>query len=221
VALLAALRAPAFEVSMALSDEGSVTRWIGDLRAGGDSAAQHLWERYFDRLVHLARNKLREVPRRGAAEDEEDAALSAFDSFCQGLADKRFPQLADRDDLWRLLIVLTLRKACDQLTRQRALKRGGGMAVGESDLSGADDQRDGAGLDGFVGDEPTPEFAALVADQYRRLRDGLGDDSLRQVLDLRLEGYLQEEIAARMGCALRTVARKLDVIRETWLRGED
>ena len=77
------------------------------------------------------------------------------------------------------------------------------------------------GLDRLVGDEPTPEFAALVADQYRRLRDGLGDDSLRQVLDLRLEGYLQEEIAGRMGCALRTVARKLDVIRETWLRGQD
>jgi DNA-directed RNA polymerase specialized sigma24 family protein len=205
---------------MALSGEGSVTRWIGDLRAGGDSAAQHLWERYFDRLVHLARNKLRAVPRRGAAEDEEDAALSAFDSFCQGLGRGRFPQLADRDDLWRLLIVLTLRKACDQLTRQRAAKRGGDMVVGESDLCGAD-APGGSGLDRLVGDEPAPEFAALVADQYRRLRDGLGDDSLRQVLDLRLEGYLQEEIAARMGCALRTVARKLDVIRETWLQGED
>src|SRR5262249_458914 len=58
---------PVVEDSMAVSGEGSVTRWIGDLRAGGDSAAQHLWERYFDRLVHLARNKLRTVPRRGAA----------------------------------------------------------------------------------------------------------------------------------------------------------
>jgi DNA-directed RNA polymerase specialized sigma24 family protein len=205
---------------MALSGEGSVTRWIGDLRAGGDSAAQHLWERYFDRLVQLARNKLREVPRRAAHEDEEDAALSAFDTFCQGVSRGRFPQLADRDDLWRLLIVLTLRKACDQLTRQGAAKRGRGMMVGESDLFAADVPGGGAGLDRLVGDEPTPEFAALVADQYRRLREGLGDDSLRQVLDLRLEGYLQEEIAGRMGCALRTVARKLDVIRETWLRGE-
>jgi DNA-directed RNA polymerase specialized sigma24 family protein len=221
LALLAALRVPASEVSMAGSNEGSVTRWIGDLRAGGDSAAQHLWERYFDRLVHLARNKVRAVPRRGAAEDEEDAALSAFDSFCRGVGRGQFPRLADRDDLWRLLVVLTLRKACDQLERQGAAKRGGGQVVGESALCGADDERGGAGLDRFVGDEPTPEFAALVADQYRRLRDGLGDDSLRQVLDLRLEGYSREEIAGRLGCAVRTVTRKLDVIRETWLRGED
>jgi DNA-directed RNA polymerase specialized sigma24 family protein len=206
---------------MALSGEGSVTRWIGDLREGGDSAAQHLWERYFDRLVHLAQNKLRAVPRRGAAEDEEDAALSAFDSFCQGLGRGRFPQLADRDDLWRLLIVLTLRKACDQLARQRAAKRGGGKVVGESDLCDADAPGGMAGLDRLVGDEPTPEFAAQVAEQYRRLRDELGEDSLRQVLDLRLEGYSREEIASRLGCALRTVARKLDVIRKTWLQGED
>jgi DNA-directed RNA polymerase specialized sigma24 family protein len=205
---------------MAVSGEGSVTRWIGDLRAGGDSAAQHLWERYFDRLVHLARNKLRAVPRRRAAEDEEDAALSAFDSFCQGLGRGQFPQLADRDDLWRLLIVLTLRKACDQLQRQRAAKRGGGKVVDESDLREADTPGGGSGLDRLEADEPTPEFAAQVADQYRRLRDGLGDDSLRRVLHLRLEGYSQEEIAGRLGCALRTVARKLNVIRETWLRGE-
>ena len=71
---------------MASQDDGSVTRWIGDLKAGGDSAAQHLWERYFHRLVHLARARLRAARRVGAVEDEEDAALSAFDSFCRGAA---------------------------------------------------------------------------------------------------------------------------------------
>ena len=60
----------------------------------------------------------------------------------------------------------------------------------------------------------------MVAEQYRRLRASLGDDSLRQVLDLRLEGFDREEIAARLGCAVRTVTRKLDVIRQTWLESE-
>jgi hypothetical protein len=32
---------------MATEGDGSVTRWIGDLKASGDSAARHLWERYF------------------------------------------------------------------------------------------------------------------------------------------------------------------------------
>jgi DNA-directed RNA polymerase specialized sigma24 family protein len=198
-------------------NRGSVTCWIGDLKVGGDSAAQHFWERYFDRLVQLARKKLQAVRHRSRVEDEEDAALSAFDSFCRGVARGQFPLLTDRDDLWRLLVVLTVRKALNQARRHTTEKRGGGKLVGESSLPGGDEgQR--VGLDQLAGDEPSPEFAAMVAEQYRSLRDVLGDDSLRQVLDLKLEGYEREEIAARLGCTVRTVTRKLDVIRQTWLR---
>jgi hypothetical protein len=200
--------------------EGSVTRWIGDLKAGGDAAAQHLWERYFERLVRLAHNKLRAKARRAAVEDEEDAALSAFDSFCRGATGGRFPQLSDRDDLWRLLVVLTIRKALDQLERQRAAKRGGGRLVGESALVDSDTTGCNTPLDRLVGPDPTPELAALVAEQYRQLRATLGDDSLGEVLDLRLEGHDRIEIAARLRCAVRTVTRKLDVIRQTWLESE-
>jgi DNA-directed RNA polymerase specialized sigma24 family protein len=200
---------------MASQDEGSVTRWIGDLKSGGDSAAQHLWERYFDRLVHLARKKVRDGRGRAAVEDEEDAALSAFDSFCRGATRGRFPKLTDRDDLWRLLVVITVRKALDQAQRQAAAKRGGGRApVGSARQDAA---LEGLTLDHLASDEPTPEFAAMVAEEYRVLRNDLGDESLRQVLDLRLEGHSREEIAARLGCAVRSVTRKLDVIRKTWL----
>jgi DNA-directed RNA polymerase specialized sigma24 family protein len=197
--------------------EGSVTRWIGDLKAGGDGAAQHLWERYFGRLVRMAHNKLRTRPGRAAFEDEEDAALSAFDSFCRGAVEGRFPQLSDRDDLWRLLVVLTIRKALDQLERQRAVKRGGGLLIGETALAGSGTVGCDATLDQLAGPDPSPELAALVAEEYRRLRSTLRDDSLRQVLDLRLEGFDRKEIASRLGCAVRTVTRKLDVIRQTWL----
>ena len=99
---------------MEAQGEGSVTRWIGELKSGGDFAVQHLWERYFERLVRLARKKLQGTRRPRIVEDEEDAALSAFDSFCRGVDRGRFARLADRDDLWRLLVVLTLRKALDQ-----------------------------------------------------------------------------------------------------------
>jgi DNA-directed RNA polymerase specialized sigma24 family protein len=204
---------------MASEAEGSVTRWIGDLKAGGEAAAQPLWERYFERLVRLARKQFRAGRRRDAVEDEEDAALNAFDSFCRGAAGGRFPQLSDRDDLWRLLVVLTVRKALDQFQRQRAAKRGGGRLLGESVLIGGSAGGEAA-LDRLIGPDPTPEFAALVAEQYRRLRAALGDEGLRQVLDLRLEGYDRKEIAARLGCTVRTVTRKLDVIRQTWLENE-
>jgi DNA-binding NarL/FixJ family response regulator len=59
-----------------------------------------------------------------------------------------------------------------------------------------------------------------VVDQYRRLRDGLRTEALRQVLGLRLEGSTREEIAERLGCAERTVKSKLEVIHAAWLQGE-
>jgi hypothetical protein len=71
-----------------------VTYWIGQLKAGDERAAQKLWEEYFSRLVVLARGKLRGAQRRVA--DEEDVALSAFDSFCRGAEGNRFPRLDRR-----------------------------------------------------------------------------------------------------------------------------
>jgi DNA-directed RNA polymerase specialized sigma24 family protein len=64
-----------------MASGGSVTRWLQQLQAGDPAAVQRLWERYYPRLVGLARKKLRDAPRRLA--DEEDVALSAFHSFCR------------------------------------------------------------------------------------------------------------------------------------------
>jgi DNA-directed RNA polymerase specialized sigma24 family protein len=75
-----------------------------------------------------------------------------------------------------------------------------------------------AGIEQIVGREPTPAFAALVADECRRLLEALGDETLRRVALLRMEGYSDPEIATRLGCCLRTVGRKLELIRKTWLR---
>jgi len=197
-------------------DQGSVTRWLGALKAGDLAAAQPLWERYFDRLVRLARRKIG-ADRRGRAEvDEEDAALSAFDSFCRRAAHGRFPRLDDRDDLWRLLVEITSCKAADQLRRRGRQKRGGGHTLSEADLGGPEDAPGRNDLDQLVGREPTPEFAAMVAEQYGRLLDTLGDETLRRVAVWRLEGYTGEEIAAKLGCARRTVAFRLELIRKIW-----
>lgn len=190
-------------------DAGSISRLLVDLKAGDPVAAQPLWERYCDRLVRLARQRLAHR-RRGAVEDEEDAALSAFDSFCAGAARGRFPQLNDRDDLWKLLVVITARKAFAQIERQRARKRGGDLGPG-IDASG-----DPVSADDLIGREPTPEFAAMVAEEFERLMISLGDEGLRQVALWRMEGYTGDEIADRLGCARRTVARRLDLIRKLW-----
>src|SRR5438477_5346017 len=110
-----------------------VTEWVRQLEAGDRDAAGGLWEAYYRRLVGLARGKLRDLPRRAA--DEEDVALSAFDSFCRGAEQGRFPRLDDRDNLWRLLVVITERKACDLVQHEHRQKRGGGEVRGESGLA--------------------------------------------------------------------------------------
>jgi DNA-directed RNA polymerase specialized sigma24 family protein len=194
----------------------SVTHWIQSLKTGDADSAQKLWQRYFEALVRLARDRLHGAPK--AMADEEDAALSAFDSFVRGAAEGRYPRLDDRDDLWRLLVVITERKAHDQAQRERRQKRGGGRI---RSLFGAAEGDDGLrGLECVAGSEPTPEFAAMVADECRRLLGGLRDDSLRIVALLRMEGYDNDQIARRLGCSVRTVARKLELIRGAWL-GEE
>ncbi len=197
-----------------MSSGGSVTRWLGQLRDGDSAAAGPLWERYFRQLVARARAALGAAPRRAA--DEEDVALSAFDSFCRGAEQGRFPRLDDRHDLWQVLLLLAARKAAHLIRDERRARRGGGKVRAETDLAPAD--ADEALLAQVVGTEPTPELAATVAEECRLLLDRLGDHELRSIAVWQLEGYTVEEMATKLGRSARTVARKLAVIRDRWRR---
>jgi DNA-directed RNA polymerase specialized sigma24 family protein len=182
-----------------MSVDETVSAWIMDLKGGDSVAAQRLWERYFQRLVGLSRRVLKTTPRQAA--DEEDVALSAFNSFCHRASHGKFPQLEDRDDLWKLLMTITVRKAI-QLTR-KARRR---PAANELDLI----------KDQIAGQEPTPEFAAAVKDEFERLLDSLGDEDLRQMALWKLEGLTNPEIAERVGHSVSFVGRKLRLIRRVW-----
>jgi DNA-directed RNA polymerase specialized sigma24 family protein len=197
------------------SEQPSVSLWVQQLQAGDRAAAEKLWQRYFARLVGLARARLQGRPRRVA--DEEDVALSAFDSFCRGAEQGRFPRLDDRHDLWQLLVTITARKAYQLALSNRRKKRGGNAVLDEAALAGADQPDSGeGGLAQFLGREPTPEFVAQAAEDYQRLLAALPHEELRAVARWKVEGYSNEEIAARLGCAPRSVGRKLHVIRAVW-----
>ena len=160
----------------------------------------------------LARKKLGGLPLR--ARDEEDVALSAFDSFCSGVEQDRFPRLEDPVNLWALLIIITAGKAHDLREHVGRAKRGGGKVGGESVLDELLGDEDGAaGIGQVVGAEPTPELAAQVAEEFRRLLARLPKEELRQVALWKMEGYTNEEIAARLPCARATVERRLVLIR--------
>ena len=183
------------------SANGSVTRWLGRLQAGDPAATQRLWERYFERLVGLARKKLRGAAPGGG--DAQDVALSALASFCRNAERGRFPQLADRDGLWRLLVTITARKTAHLLRAERHEPQAAG---GEADPD----------LEQLLSRGPTPETAAQLAEDYRRLLDSLGDGELESVAVWRMEGLTVEEIAERLGYVTRSIKRKLQTIRAIW-----
>jgi DNA-directed RNA polymerase specialized sigma24 family protein len=195
-----------------MSSEGSVTCWIAQLKAGERQASQPLWQRYFEQLVTRARHRLRGMPRRAA--DEEDVALSVLDSFCRAAEQGRFPDLADRDDLWQILLMLTDRKAIDLARREGRGKRGSGKVLNEAACMAS--SADEGPLARIQDPEPSPAFAALFAEECQRLLGLLRDAELQRVALLKMEGYTIEEIAAQMRRVPRTVKRWLQLIRQIW-----
>jgi DNA-directed RNA polymerase specialized sigma24 family protein len=187
-------------MSSAVGDTSS--RWLNVLKGTDDrgakvAAARVVWERYFDRLVRLARHWLRNA--RTGMSDEEDVALSAIKSFRQRVAEGKFPRLDDRHDLWRILVTIAALKAAGAYRRKSPSTR--------------DDEL----LDQIIGTEPSPELAAEVADQLRRLLVALPNEGFHTIALMKLEGYNNAEIAEDLGCSTKNVEYELRNIRATWL----
>jgi RNA polymerase sigma factor (sigma-70 family) len=186
-----------------MSSSGSVSVWIGRLKAGEEAVLALLHQRYGPLLVALARKRLEGAPRRAA--DEEDVAQEAFWSFYQSLKAGQVPRLANRQDLLALLTHIVACKAVNQVKHETAVqKRGAGRVMV------------GSGLGVLAEDpEPTPLEHALLNDCYRRYLDGL-PEKLRPAAELYLAGCTHREIAERLGCVERTVERKLALVLTRW-----
>ena len=191
-----------------MRSEGSITHWIHEIKDGNRGAAQGLWERYFARIVGIARKELAGSDRRVA--DEEDVAQNVFDAFCRAAENGRFPDLADRDSLWRLLVKMTARKSIDQQRKLGRKRRGGGCIRGESVFDRPGDQLSIAQV---IGDDPTPEFVVMMSEQVNWLLELLHRDELRTLAIAKMQGYTNKEIAQQQACSERTVERRLRLIR--------
>ncbi len=190
---------------------GSVTLWFTDLQSGNCDAAEKIWKRFRPHLVRLARNKLHGTSR--SVSDEEDVVQCAFFDFFRDVEQGRFRDVEDRDDLWRLLVTITARKASNKRRHDRRAKRGSGRILARLGLQRwasryVDEQ--------IISTGPTPEVAAVIRETCRRLLDQLDDPDLRQIAMWKLDGYTNDEIALWKDCVPRTVRRKVNLIRSKW-----
>ncbi len=193
--------------------EDEVTLWIQQFADDPDSNTNRIWQNYYQKLIHVARRKLRDMPRRHL--DEEDVATDAMNSLFKGIQSGRFPDLNDRQGLWKILLTITARKAAKAIRSNMAEKRGGGQIRGESVFAKTDDSS-AMGLGNILGPEPTPEFAEDIAKSCEDMLLVLDDDVLKSIALMKLEGYSNDEIATRLDVAVRTVERKLSRIRTIW-----
>jgi DNA-directed RNA polymerase specialized sigma24 family protein len=188
-------------------DSQSVTAWIDQLADGNRQAAQQLWRHISTRLEEFAWQKLDVQTRRRY--DEHDAANSAFNSLCGGLADGRL-EAENRDAFWGLLAVITSRKIASQRRYANRHKRGGGAIRGESGFGDA-------GINEIQGNQQTPDVLAEVAESCDQLLDALPDDTMKKIVLLKFQGSTNGEVADELKCTRRTIERKLERIRRIWV----
>ncbi len=190
-----------------MSHSTNVSHWINLVKAGDSTAANRIWQHYFDRLVRAVRGRLAGQNR--AVSDEEDVVLSVFDSFYNAAENGRFPDLSDRDDLWRLLLRMAARKVIDKRRYDRRLRRGGNVRLHSLDQAGDDEHVFEA-----IGEEPSPELVLMMQETVEQLFSHLAVGQLRDLAGAKLEGYSNAELALRFGCSERTIERRLHLIRE-------
>ena len=190
-----------------MPDANDVSHWIDQVKYGDSAAANRIWQHYFERLVRSVRRRLSGQNR--AVSDEEDIVLSVFDSFYAAAEKGRFPELSDRDDLWRLLLRMSARKVIDKRRHDLRQRRGGDVEIRSLDDGGDDETVIEA-----IGDAPSPEMVLMVQESVEKFFSHLGVGQLRDLAGAKLEGYSNAELARRFGCSERTIERRLHLIRE-------
>jgi RNA polymerase sigma factor (sigma-70 family) len=186
-----------------VSSEGSITILLGGLKSGDSAAARKIWERYSARLSALAQTRLPIWLRRVV--DGEDVANHAFHCMVTGVLQGRYPDMKGREDFWAHLAVITVRKAMSEVKQAKRKKRPPGSAQVEiDDHPGEEKQR--------------PDLEAMAAEQFDSLIDQLRskDEELARIALWKFEGFTHEEIAEKLGCSVRRVARKLVLVRLAW-----
>ncbi len=171
-------------------------------RAGNEQAARELYERYVDRLLALARKRISQ--RMASRVDPEDIVQSVFRTFFGRVKKGQF-RIADQDDLCKLLVRITVHKTLRQVAFHKAAKRDPSLEAGQDGYSAEGIQR-------VLDDEPGHEDAVAFLDQLEHFLAQLRPEE-RQILEMRMQGYSNDEIAKKLNIYDRKIRRTIERIR--------
>jgi DNA-directed RNA polymerase specialized sigma24 family protein len=135
--------------------------------------------------------------------------------FYKASQEGRYPDLADRDALLRLLLQITARRVIDLRRREECPKRGKpprGVSAPSLAQAGIDEN----GFCQAMDDALPPDLEATMVSEIEHLLDDLHDDELRAIVLAKIAGATNAEIAAQRSCSQRTVERRLRLIRNKW-----
>ncbi len=191
-----------------MADTSSTRLWLEAARRSDSQALDRLWRRFSPKMTRLAAQWLASRPQFPGF-DHDDVTQVAFEAFSAALAEGRYPDVGGSDELWRLLTVITLRKASDLARAESAQRRGGDAVVVSLNDSGLAATPPASA-------SVNPELAAAMTDESRRLLRVLADPELETVALLKFEGYTNDEIAEQLGYTRRTIQRMLNRIKGIW-----
>lgn len=185
-----------------------VSSWLSSLGSDEKDAVQEIWDEFYEKLVRYAKTRVKTFPN--AVLDPEDIVVSVFESVWAASQKGRFDSVQNRDELWWLLIAMTQRKAVTHIRRETAQKRtapDGKLPISINSIKN---------FQAFVATEQSPEYFAILEEEYQRILDKLSDDVLKQIAVYKIQGYTHDEIGDLLDISPATVTRKVRLIRKVW-----
>lgn len=171
---------------------------VAKYRAGSESAARELFDRYCEKLMRLSRRRIGQ--RMASRIDPEDAVQSAFRTFFARVKTDQFT-FNGESDLFKLLVRLTVNKTLRQIAHHRAAKRDPGREAAQASSGDEVDL-----LNQITNGEPAPEMQVALIEEFERFLSLLPDFD-RKVLEMKFQGHTTAEIAEQLGSYERKIRR--------------
>lgn len=191
-------------------NQGSVTRWIEQMRAGDRIAVNALSERYFKKLGNAARSRLHKQAQ--TLHDKDDVANFVLEAVVRNISQGKYPDLQDRDDLWFLMLSITQCRISNILKRERSQKV---QPTSLTSLTELLETYEGELSDLSLNSDPE-QVAIEINDCWQELMRILPDDDFREIARLKLDFYSNRQISSMMKLTPKYIDRKVAEIQRMW-----